>query len=78
MGVDYEHMNIDLFKGESHTPEFLKLNPHGLTPVLREGDTTVWESSAINIYLAEKVYSPLLGKSSRERYEVLQWMLGSE
>lgn len=77
MGVDYEHMNIDLFKGESHTPEFLKLNPHGLTPVLREGDTTVWESSAINIYLAEKVYSPLLGKSSMERYEVLQWMFWS-
>ena len=57
MSVDYEHRNVDLFKGESHTPEFLKLNPHGLTPVLRKGDTIIWEPSAINIYLAEKVHS---------------------
>jgi glutathione S-transferase len=77
MGVDYDRLNVDLFKGESHTPEFLKLNPHGLTPVLQEADSIIWESSAINIYLAEKVGSPLLGKSPRERYEVLQWMFWS-
>jgi glutathione S-transferase len=77
MGVDIEHVNVDLFKGESHTPAFLKLNPHGLTPVLQDGDTVLWESSAINIYLAEKVGSPLLGKTAKERYEVLQWMFWS-
>jgi glutathione S-transferase len=77
MGIDIEHVNVDLFKGESHTPAFLKLNPHGLTPVLQEGDTVLWESSAINIYLAEKVDSPLLGKTAKERYEVLQWMFWS-
>jgi glutathione S-transferase len=70
-------VNVDLFKGESHTPEFLKLNPHGLTPVLQEGDTIIWEASAINIYLADKVKSPLLGETSKERYEVLQWMFWS-
>ena len=77
MGIEIERVNVDLFKGESHTPEFLKLNPHGLTPVLEEGDTTIWESSAINLYLAEKVNSPLLGKTAKERYEVLQWMFWS-
>lgn len=77
MGIDIEHINVDLFKGESHTPTFLKLNPHGLTPVLQDGDTILWESSAINIYLAEKVGSPLLGKTAKERYEVLQWMFWS-
>jgi glutathione S-transferase len=77
MGVDYERVNIDLFRGESHTPEFLKLNPHGLSPVLQDGDTIIWEASAINIYLAEKANSPLLGKTSKERYEVLQWMFWS-
>jgi glutathione S-transferase len=77
MGVDFERVNVDLFKGESHTPDFLKLNPHGLTPVLQEGGTPIWESSAINIYLADKVNSPLLGKTSKERYEVLQWMFWS-
>lgn len=77
MGIDFERIDIDLFKGESHTPAFLKLNPHGLTPVLQDGDTIIWEASAINIYLAEKTNSPLLGKSAKERYEVLQWMFWS-
>lgn len=77
MGVDYERVNVDLFKGESHTPEFLKLNPHGLTPVLQDGNTIMWEASAINLYLAEKANSPLVGKTASERYEVLQWMFWS-
>lgn len=77
MGIDFERINVDLFKGESHTPEFLKLNPHGLTPVLRDGDTIIWEASAINLYLAERAGSPLLGRNARERYEVLQWMFWS-
>ncbi|WP_341520079.1 glutathione S-transferase family protein [Pseudomonas sp. G.S.17] len=77
MGVDIERMNVDLFKGESHTPEFLKLNPHGLTPVLEDGDTVIWEASAINLYLAEKANSNLLGRTQSEKLEVLQWMFWS-
>lgn len=74
MGVDIERMNIDLFKGESHTPKFLELNPHGLTPVLQDGDTVIWEASAINLYLAEKANSDLTGRTQSEKFEVLQWM----
>ena len=56
MGIELERVNVDLFKGESQTPEFKStLNPHGLTPVMVDDDTTLYESSAINIYLAEKV-----------------------
>lgn len=74
MGVDIERMDVDLFKGESHTPEFLTLNPHGLTPVLQDGDTVIWEASAINLYLAGKANSNLLGRTQPEKLEVLQWM----
>jgi glutathione S-transferase len=77
MGIAIERMNIDLFKGESHTPEFLALNPHGLTPVMVDEDVVLYEASAINLYLAEKVESDLLGSSARERHEVLQWMFWS-
>jgi glutathione S-transferase len=77
MGVDIERINVDLFKGESHTPEFLKLNPHGLTPVMQEGDTIIWEASAINLYLAEKSNSDLVGRTESEKREVLQWMFWS-
>jgi glutathione S-transferase len=77
MGIAIERVNIDLFKGESHTPDFLALNPHGLTPVMVDGDVVLYEAAAINIYLAEKTGSDLLGASPAERYQVLQWMFWS-
>lgn len=77
MGIDIEIVNIDLFKGESHTPEFLELNPHGLSPVMVDGDFVLYESAAINLYLAEKAGSDLAGRDTRERYEILQWMFWS-
>ncbi|MFL9841900.1 glutathione S-transferase family protein [Sphingomonas sp. ST-64] len=77
MNVPIERVNIDLFKGESHTPDFLKLNPHGLSPVMVDGDVVLYEASAINLYLADKAGGQLLGATPRERYEVLQWMFWS-
>lgn len=77
MGIEIERVNIDLFKGESHTPDFLKLNPHGLTPVMVDGDVVLYEASAINIYLAEKTGSDLLGASQTERHQIFQWMFWS-
>ena len=78
MGIKLERVNVDLFKGESQTHEFKsRLNPHGLTPVLEDGDTILWESSAINLYLANKVNSPLVGATQEERFQVLQWMFWS-
>ncbi|MFC0408569.1 glutathione S-transferase family protein [Roseomonas elaeocarpi] len=78
MGIEVERVNVDLFKGESQTDEFKsRLNPHGLTPVLEDGDTILWEASAINLYLANKVNSPLVGITQEERFQVLQWMFWS-
>jgi glutathione S-transferase len=78
MGIALERVNVDLFKGESQTDAFkARLNPHGLTPVLEDGDTILWESSAINLYLAAKVNSPLVGATPEERFQVLQWMFWS-
>ncbi len=78
MGIELERVTVDLFKGESQTDEFKsRLNPHGLTPVLEDGDTILWEASAINLYLANKVNSPLVGTTQEERFRVLQWMFWS-
>ena len=78
MGIQLERMNVDLFKGESQTDAFKsRLNPHGLTPVLEDGSTILWEASAINLYLAAKVNSPLVGTTHEERFQVLQWMFWS-
>jgi glutathione S-transferase len=77
LGIPVERVPVDLFKGESHTPAFLAMNPHGLSPVMVDGDLVLYEASAINLYLAETAGGDLLGASARERYEVLQWMFWS-
>ncbi|WP_127754041.1 glutathione S-transferase family protein [Devosia sp. 1566] len=78
MGIEIERVKVDLFKGESQTDEFKsRFNPHGLTPVLEDGDFILYEAAAINLYLANKVNSPLVGATERERFEVLQWMFWS-
>jgi glutathione S-transferase len=53
LGVDYQFVPVDLAKGESRTPEFLRINPHGKVPVLVDGDFALPESNAILWYLGE-------------------------
>jgi glutathione S-transferase len=75
MSIEIERVNVDLFKGESQTDDFkTRLNPHGLTPVLVDGDFILYEAAAINLYLANKVNSPLVGTTEKDRFQVLQWM----
>lgn len=53
-GTAYEVIPVDTRKGEQHSAEFLKINPNGKTPVITDGDMTVFDSNAIMLYLAEK------------------------
>lgn len=76
MRVDYEPHIINLAKGEQHRPEFLRMNPNGRIPVIRdrETDMTVFESGAILIYLAEKS-GRLMPTDSAGRFQVMQWLM---
>ncbi|WP_377703122.1 glutathione S-transferase family protein [Pseudoduganella sp. UC29_71] len=60
IGAEFDFEQIDLFKGDNRTPEFLALNPNGTIPVLVDGGTVLFEASAINFHLAEKFRSDLL------------------
>ncbi|MBE9102690.1 glutathione S-transferase family protein [Vacuolonema iberomarrocanum] len=64
---------VDISKGESHTPEFLKLNPTGRTPVLQDGDFILWESTAIMLYLASQVSNALWPDDIKTRADILRW-----
>ena len=60
-------------KGETRTPEFLRRNPNGRIPCLElEDGTHLWESNAIQFYLAEG--TPFLPSDRLARAQVLQWM----
>jgi glutathione S-transferase len=52
LGVKYDH--VPVAPGEAKSPDNLKRNPNGHIPVLEDDGTTVWESMAVNLYLAEK------------------------
>ena len=54
MGLQYELVPVDTRKGEQHTPAFLAVNPNAKVPAIVDGDATVFDSSAILLYLAQK------------------------
>jgi len=60
-GVAFTPQTIDLFNGQSLSPEYLKLNPHGTVPTLKDGDTLVPESKEIVEHVNNKDGKPLGG-----------------
>ena len=54
LGLDHERLDYGHVHGGLDTPEFRAMNPHGLVPVLRDGDLVMWESCAILRYLAAR------------------------
>src|SRR5262249_11577281 len=44
---------------ELQTPEYLQLNPNARIPTLVDDGAVIWESMAINLYLAQKYERPL-------------------
>jgi glutathione S-transferase len=73
LGVHYRLVEIDILKGESHTPEFLTKNPNGQVPLLEVAPGRyLAESNAILWYLAGG--TPLAPEDRIDRAEILQWM----
>jgi glutathione S-transferase len=54
LGLDYEHVRVDFATGETRQPAHLALNPNGHVPVIDDDSFILWESMAINLYLAKK------------------------
>src|SRR5512133_462972 len=54
LGLDYEHIKVDFATGDTRTPEHLALNPNGHVPVIDDDGFILWESMAINLYLAKQ------------------------
>jgi glutathione S-transferase len=71
--IPYELIEIDILKGETHTPEFLTKNPNGHVPLLEVAPGRYLpESNAILWYIAGG--TPLAPDDRVERAEALQWM----
>lgn len=73
LNVPYEQKELNMKAKEHKEAWFLKLNPNGKVPVLVDGEFVLWESFAINQYLAEKYKPELLGRTADDRAKVAQW-----
>jgi glutathione S-transferase len=73
LGIPLALEFVDLTKGQSRTPQYLALNPTGRTPVLVDGDFTLWESTAIMQYLASLKPNALRPDDARSQADVVRW-----
>lgn len=77
LGAPYELAEVTIRRGDgsgaldSHNP-----HPHGKVPAIRDGETIVYESAAIALYLTDKFpqadIGPLIGDPKRGAY--LTWL----
>ncbi len=78
-GLPYEVVPVDTRKGEQHGADFRAINPNGKLPAIVDtegpggGETAVWDSSAILLYLAEKT-GRFLGAPA-DRGALLSWLM---
>ena len=73
LGIPYRLVQVDIKKGETRTPEFLRMNPNGRIPLLQvEGHGFLSESHAIIAYLAEG--SNLIPAERIDRARMWQWL----
>ena len=72
--LKYELVPVDTRKGEQHSPGYLAINPNAKTPSIVDGEATIFDSSAILLYLAEKTGRFLPENTPKARGELLSWL----
>jgi glutathione S-transferase len=79
LGVPFELKYVDRNAGAHKSPEYLKLNPNGLIPVLVDGDLVLYETAAIVLHLVDTNpaagLAPAVGTAERAMfYKWLVWL----
>ena len=73
LGIRHHLVEVDILRGDTHTPDFLAKNPNGQVPLLEVAPGKYLpESNAILWFLAEG--TPLLSDDPIERATTLQWL----
>jgi glutathione S-transferase len=80
--VPFELKRVDREHDAHKSPEYLKLNPNGLIPVLVDGDLVLYETAAIVLHLVDTHpqggLAPAVGTAERAHfYKWLVWFAAS-
>ena len=74
LGVKYEHIDVPWDKLKE--PDFLAVNPNGKVPAFADGDLKLFESLAINLYIAKKYGTgELYPTTIEDEARTFQWTL---
>jgi glutathione S-transferase len=76
LGLDYEHIPVEIGQAGARKPDYLAINPNGRLPAIDDDGFILWESLAITLYLAKKhrrLYPPTPEGEAR----AWQWSLWS-
>ncbi len=72
-GAQFVPHPLDTRGGENKAAAYLAINPMGKVPALTDGAVALWESNAINLYVAEK-QGRLIPGSPEGRASMLRWL----
>jgi glutathione S-transferase len=77
IGSPYERVLVDRAAGAHKSPQYVKLNPNGLIPVLTEGDLVLYETAAIVLHLCDTHPQARLAPEvgSVERAHFYKWLV---
>jgi glutathione S-transferase len=73
IGKPYQLVEKSVRADDLHSADFLRLNPNARIPTLVDGDVVLWESMAINLYLAQKYEGPMHCASADMLGLAAQW-----
>ena len=75
LGIELELIPVDLLGGAQMSEDFIALNPNHKIPTLVDGGFTLWESSAIMLYLAQvQPDNNLIPENLQDRARMSQWL----
>ena len=82
LGIPFELKLVDRARQAHKAPEYLKLNPNGLIPVLIDGELVLYETAAVCLHLLDTHpqagLAPAVGSVERAHfYKWLVWMTNS-
>jgi len=76
LGIGYEHVKTDFSESGTKSPSFRSINPNASVPVIDDDGFKLWESLAINLYLAKKhADKGLYPTNLKDEAKIWQWTL---
>lgn len=73
LDLDFEHDDVHFASPALKQDPYLTINPNGRVPAIVDGDLRLWESMAINLYLARKHGGPLCPQGLEQEAHTWQW-----